>query len=146
MKESINQSFYYSCRQWINGKFVLFNGASRAHWFSYHRLLDIKHMAIVTYFFRGNLPSPHRLLFPISSSRGSFICTFPQTQQHNHWWTSCGLLVERENSPNCKWRALFQNALSAIPKKRAYNANAKFDYYVLEKSFLHMNRYIYIYM
>ena len=32
------------------GKFVLCNDASRAH-----RLLDIKHMVIVTYFFRGNL-------------------------------------------------------------------------------------------
>ena len=35
-------------------------------------------MVIVTYFFRGNLLSPHRLLFPISNKE-SFICTFPQT-------------------------------------------------------------------
>ena len=27
-------------------KFVLFNDASRTHWFSYHRLVDIKHMVI----------------------------------------------------------------------------------------------------
>ena len=26
---------------------VLFNNASRAHWFSYHQLLDVKHMVIV---------------------------------------------------------------------------------------------------
>ena len=30
-------------------------------------LLDVKHMVIVTYFFRANLLSPHRLFFPISS-------------------------------------------------------------------------------
>ena len=46
------------------GKYVLFSATSRAHWFSYHRLLDIKHVVIVTYFFRGNLLSPHRLHFP----------------------------------------------------------------------------------
>ena len=72
------------------GKFVLFNDASRAHWLSYHRLLDIRHMVIVTYFFRGNLLSLHRLLFQISS-KGPFICTFPQTGEHipqslvDHW-------------------------------------------------------------
>ena len=37
-------------------------------------------MAIVTYFFRGNPLLPHRLLFPINS-KGSFVCTFPQTGQ-----------------------------------------------------------------
>ena len=31
------------------GKFVLFNGISRALWFLCHRLLDIKHMVIVTF-------------------------------------------------------------------------------------------------
>ena len=35
---------------------------------------DIKHMVIVTYFFKGNPLLPHRLLFPI--------CAFPQTGQH----------------------------------------------------------------
>ena len=35
--------------------------------------------AIVTYFFRGNLLSSYRLLFPISS-KVSFICTFPETE------------------------------------------------------------------
>ena len=34
-----------------DGKFVLFNNFSRAHWFSFYQLLDIKHMVIVTYFF-----------------------------------------------------------------------------------------------
>ena len=33
------------------------------------------------HFFRGSPLSPHRLLFPVSS-KGSFICTFPQTGQH----------------------------------------------------------------
>ena len=68
-------------RNWVKGKFVLFNDASRTHWFSYHQLLEIKHMVIVTYFFRGNLPSPHRLLFVIRS-KGFCICSFPQTGEH----------------------------------------------------------------
>ena len=63
------------------GKFLLFNYSSRAHCVSYHQLLDIMHMAVVTYFFRGNLLSPNRLLFLITS-KGSFICTFPQTRKH----------------------------------------------------------------
>ena len=60
-------------------------------------------MVIVTYSFGGNLPMPHRLLFPVSS-RGSFICTFPQENNtyRSLWWTSCGPLVEMENRPNCK--------------------------------------------
>ena len=55
------------------GMFVLFNGASRAYWFSYHWLLDVKHMVIGTYFFR--------VLFPLNG-KGSFICTFPPTGHH----------------------------------------------------------------
>ena len=55
--------------QSTNWKFVLFNDASRAHWFSYHRLLDVKHLVILTYFFGGNHLSSPRLLFPISSNR-----------------------------------------------------------------------------
>ena len=82
------------------GKFALFNDASRGHWFSYHRLLGVKQMVIVTYFFKGNPLSPHRLLLPISSKR-SFIYTFPQTGQYSTyrslWWTSCGPLVGMEN-------------------------------------------------
>ena len=65
----------------LKGKFVLFNDVSGAHWIWYHRLLDIKHMLIVTYFFRGNPLSPYSLLFPISS-KGSFICVFPQTGRY----------------------------------------------------------------
>ena len=38
-------------------------------------------MVIVTYVFRGKALSPRKLLFPISS-KGSFICTFPQTGQY----------------------------------------------------------------
>ena len=64
----------------LKGKFVLFNDTSKAHGFSYHLLLDIKHMIIVTYLFTGNPLSPHRLLFP-KNSKGSFTCTFPQTGQ-----------------------------------------------------------------
>ena len=60
----------------IQGKFVLFNGASRTHCFSYHQLLDVNCMVRVTYLFTGNLLLPHRLPFTISSKR-SFICTFP---------------------------------------------------------------------
>ena len=75
----------------IIGQFVLFNDGSRAHWFSYHLLLDVKQMVIVTYFFRGDPLLPHRLLFPISS-KCSFICTFPQTGQHiplmDQLWTN----------------------------------------------------------
>jgi hypothetical protein len=43
--------------------------------------------------FKGNQLPPHRLLFPISS-KGSFICTLPQTGQHiprplmNQLWTT----------------------------------------------------------
>ena len=47
----------------------------------FHIILDVQHMVIVAYFFRGNVLLPHRLLFPISSKR-SFICTFPKTGQH----------------------------------------------------------------
>ena len=37
-------------RIWPHRKKVLFNDASRAHWFSYQWLLNVKHMVIVTYF------------------------------------------------------------------------------------------------
>ena len=43
--------------------------------------MDVKHMVILTYFFRGKLLSPHVLLFLIGS-KGSVICTFPHTGQH----------------------------------------------------------------
>ena len=38
--------------------------------------MDVRHLVSVTYFFRGNPLSPHRLLFLISS-KGYFISTFP---------------------------------------------------------------------
>ena len=85
------------------GKYVFFNDPSSTQWFSY-RLFDVKHMVIVTYLFRGNPLSPHRLLFPIITSKGSFIITFPR-QYHTHhslWWTSYGPQVGTENSPNYK--------------------------------------------
>ena len=62
-------------------KFVLFNNVSRAHLFSYYRLLDVKYMVVMIYFVWENPLSLHRRLFLISS-KGSFICTFPQTGQH----------------------------------------------------------------
>ena len=66
----------------LRGKkqFVLFKDASRAHRFSYHWLLDTNHV-IVTFFFRGNLLSTHRLQFPISGKR-TCVWTFPQIGQH----------------------------------------------------------------
>ena len=60
---------------------VLFNNTSRANWFSYHRLLNVKDMVILTDVFNGNPLSQHRLLFPISS-KGNFKCTFSLTGQH----------------------------------------------------------------
>ena len=45
---------------------------------------------------RGNPLPPHRLLFPISS-KGSFICTSPQT---GLCYTSRGALAETKNSSN----------------------------------------------
>ena len=48
---------------------------------------------------KGNLlPPSHRLLLPISS-KGPFICTTPQTEQHNvHCYTSRGALAGTRNS------------------------------------------------
>ena len=59
--------------------------------FSYHRLLDIKHMVIMTYFFRQNPLSSHRLLFLISR-KGSFM-HFP-TDRTAHTTTFDGQLVD----------------------------------------------------
>ena len=56
---------------------VLFNDALNTF---YLRLFGIRHMVKVhSDSKRGNLLPPHRLLFPISS-KGSFICTIPQTR------------------------------------------------------------------
>ena len=73
------QSYTYTFTH--KGQFVLFNDSSRAHGFSYHWLLDVKHMVMVAYFFRRNPLSPHNLLFLVSS-KGSILCTFPLTGQH----------------------------------------------------------------
>ena len=45
---------------------------------------------------RGNLLSPHGLLFSISS-KGSFICIIPQIGKYIHY-TSRGALAGRKNS------------------------------------------------
>ena len=42
--------------------------------FSYHRLLDVKHMVILTYIFRGNMLPPHRILILISSKASFIVC------------------------------------------------------------------------
>ena len=46
---------------------------------------------------RGNLLPPHGLLFPINS-KGSFICTIPQTGYHGLCYTSRGALAGTRNS------------------------------------------------
>ena len=46
---------------------------------------------------RGNPLPPHGLLFPISS-KGSFICTTPQTEYNDLCHTSCGALAGTRNS------------------------------------------------
>ena len=76
----------------------------------YHRLLDVKHMAIVTYFFRRIPLSPHRLFFPINS-KGSFICTFPQTERHIPYtaFDRPVAMQAQTNDPN-----LYRGAMSSI--------------------------------
>ena len=66
-------TYICNCKHYIYGhtnkgvKLVLFNDASRPHSFFHHWLLDIKLMVILTYFFGGNMLSPHRLLLRIRS-------------------------------------------------------------------------------
>ena len=58
---------------------VLFNDALNTF---YLRLYGVRHMVKYhTYIERGNPVPPHGLLFPINS-KGSFICTIPQTGLH----------------------------------------------------------------
>ena len=58
---------------------VLFNDTLNTF---YLRLYGVRHMVKDhSDSERGNLLPPHGLLFPISS-KGSFICTIPQTGQH----------------------------------------------------------------
>ena len=54
---------------------VLFNDALNTF---YLRLYGVRHVKDHSDRERGNPLPPHRLLFPISS-KGSFICTIPQT-------------------------------------------------------------------
>ena len=69
----------------------------------HHRLLDVKYIVIVTYFFRGNLLSSQRLLFLISSKGSLYALSHRQDSTYNSLWcTSCGPLVGTENSSNCK--------------------------------------------
>ena len=42
-------SHHIRAKKTVIRMFVLFNDAPKAHWFSYHRLLDMKCMVIVTY-------------------------------------------------------------------------------------------------
>ena len=56
---------------------VLFNDALNTF---YLRLYGVRHMVKDhSDSEKGNLLPPHRLLFPINNSKGSFICTIPQT-------------------------------------------------------------------
>ena len=60
----------------INKGIFLFNDALNTF---YLRLYGVRHMVKDhSYSEKGNPLPPHRLLFPISS-KGSFICTIPQT-------------------------------------------------------------------
>ena len=67
-------------------KFVLFNEDSRTHWFSYHQLLDVKYVVIVTYFLRGNPLLPHRLPFPISSNGSLYALSHIQDNTYRKLW------------------------------------------------------------
>ena len=79
------------------GKFVLFNDASRAQWFSYHWQLDVKLMVIVTYLFWGNPLSPHMLLlFPFYRNK---------TSRHTRWSQICFLTNDNySNVSAVSWR------------------------------------------
>ena len=71
-------------------KMFLFNNALNTF---YLRLYGVGHMVKDhTDSERGNPLPPHGLLFPISS-KGSFICTIPQTG----WYTSRGALAGMRN-------------------------------------------------
>ena len=75
---------------------VLFNDALNTF---YLRLYGVRHMVKDNSDSeRGNLLPPHRLLFPINS-KGSFICTIPQTGLHipRPCYTSRGALAGTRN-------------------------------------------------
>ena len=72
--------------KYTKGKFVLFNDASRAYWFSYHRLLDVKHMVIATdkytrlsiiNYRSPGCARPYRALMQTRFGKGAFLfCTY----------------------------------------------------------------------
>ena len=77
-EETLNCSILEGCEQREREKF-LFNNALNIF---YLRLYGVRHMVKYhTDSERGNLLPPHGLLFPINS-KGSFICTIPQTGLH----------------------------------------------------------------
>ena len=68
--------FVKNCLKWRKEGNVLFNDALNTF---YLRLYGVRHMVKDhSDSEKGNPLPPHRLLFPISS-KGSFICTIPQT-------------------------------------------------------------------
>ena len=74
---------------------VLFNDALNTF---YLRLYGVRHMVKNhSDSEKGNPLPPHRLLFPINS-KGSFICTIPQTGYHSLCYTSGGALARTRNS------------------------------------------------
>ena len=91
--EHTPQSLLYQSwkTNWREGN-VLFNNTLNIF---YLRLYDVTHMVKDhSDSARGNRLPPHRLLFPISS-KGSFICTIPQT---GLCYTSRGALAGMRNS------------------------------------------------
>ena len=70
---------------------VLFNDTLNTF---YLRLYGVRHM-VKDHFDseKGNPLPPHRLLFPINS-KGSFVCTIPETELRS--WTSVTLLLVRD--------------------------------------------------
>ena len=83
MRSSLVPTRIYSCcnnrRQYRKEGNVLFNDALNTF---YLQLDGVRHMVKDhSDSEKGNPLPPHRLLFPINS-KGSFICTIPQTGQH----------------------------------------------------------------
>ena len=71
---------------WKEGN-VLFNGALNTF---YLRLYGVRHMVKDhSDSEKGNPLPPHRLLFPINS-KGSFVCTIPQTGMFFRLWAIVG--------------------------------------------------------
>ena len=82
----------YTCNEWMKEGNVLFNDALNTF---YLRIYCVGHMVKDhSDSERGNPLPPHGLLFP-NSSKGSFICTIPQTGYHipRPFYTSRGALA-----------------------------------------------------